>query len=66
MSDRNADEPDGFYPLPLSEAAALNMFTLASRSNVLLSHEQPDRPASERLAASELMPHSCHIKFQLI
>src|SRR6266496_2479107 len=47
MSDRNGDESDGFYPLPVSEAAVLNMFTMANTSTLLLSHEQPDRALRE-------------------
>ena len=47
MSDRIGDQPDGFYPLPVSEAHALNMFTMANASRFLLSHEQPDRRLRE-------------------
>ena len=42
MSDRNRDEPDGFYPLPTSEAATLNAMTMSNATRFLLSHESPD------------------------
>jgi hypothetical protein len=42
MTDRNGDEPDGFYPLPMDEAIPLNMFTMGHAPKFLLSHEHPD------------------------
>jgi hypothetical protein len=43
MSDRVDAQCDGFYPLPVAEAAALNVFTMANATRFLLSHEPPDQ-----------------------
>ena len=36
------DDPDGFYPFPVTKATQLNFFTLGNSKQMTLSHEQPD------------------------
>jgi len=42
MSDRVGEQPDGYYPLPMSKTAGLNAFTLGNATRFLLSHDHPD------------------------
>ncbi|MDR3405707.1 MAG: DUF4238 domain-containing protein [Chthoniobacter sp.] len=56
MSDRAADQPDGFYPLPLSEAASLNAMTMGHATRFLLSDEHPDtRMLNADIVTQEMM-----------
>jgi Protein of unknown function (DUF4238) len=47
MSDPEGDRADGFYPLPVSEAAPLNAFTIANATRFVLSDEPPDARMQE-------------------
>jgi hypothetical protein len=55
MSDRKGDESDGFYPLPVAEAAVLNAFTMANATRFLLSYEPPDKRMMEVGALADEM-----------
>ncbi len=55
MSDRIGDQPDGFYPLPMSETAGLNAFTMGNAKCFLLSHASPDLRMMEVSALTDKM-----------
>lgn len=55
MTDRVGEECDGFYPLPTTEAAGLNAFTMANATRFLLSDEPPDARMMEVGALAEEM-----------
>jgi hypothetical protein len=46
MTDRVGDMPDGFFPLPTSEAVIFNFFTVAN-ATLLFSHQNPDAQLKE-------------------
>ena len=55
MSDRVGDQPDGFYPLPMSETVSLNAFTMGNAKRFLLSHASPDLRMMEVSALADEM-----------